>query len=186
MKNLNEKYISEVIPEMISKFGYKNKMAVPKINKVVLNIGFGRDAVTKTGDELKKTIEAIMKDLSLISGQKPSLRKSKKSISGFKLRKGIPVGAKVTLRRKRMNDFIDRMIHVALPRSRDFKGLDLKNFDNNGNFSIGIKEHIIFPEVSAENLRSIFGFQVTIKTSSKSKEEGIELLRLLGLPLKKN
>jgi len=185
MVNLKEKYKKTVVSEMVKKFGYDNLMAVPKIEKVVVNIGFGKDSVAKSGDELKKFMAAIEENLAQITGQKPSLRKAKKSISGFKLREGSIVGAKVTLRGKRMNDFVDKLINVALPRSRDFRGIDLKYFDKEGNLTIGIKEHIIFPEVSADRIRNIFGFQITIKTSAKTKEEGIEFLRLLGFPLKK-
>lgn len=186
MINLKEKYNKEAIPAMIEKFGYNNKNQTPKIEKVVVNIGFGNYAVSKSGDELKKFKTGIIRDLGLITGQKPSFREAKKSIAGFKLRKGVVIGAKVTLRGERMFDFLDRMIHIALPRSRDFRGLDYNCFDNQGNMSIGIKEQIIFSEVSAEKLKNIFGFQVVIKTSAKNKEEGMELLRLLGFPIKKN
>ncbi len=185
MINLKEKYKKDVIPEMLKKFEHGNVMAVPGIEKVVINISFGRETVSKSGDELKKFMAAIGNDFSLITGQKPSMRKAKKSISGFKLREGLIVGSKVTLRGKRMYDFLDKLIHVALPRSRDFKGLDLNNFDKAGNLTIGIKEHIIFPEVSADKIKNIFGFQITVTTTTKNKEEGIELLRLLGFPLKK-
>ncbi len=186
MINLKEKYNKEAVPAITEKFGYKNRNQAPKIEKVVINIGFGRDAVSKSGDELRKLVAGITADLASITGQKPSLRQSRKSISGFKLRQGIDIGAKVTLRGKRMYDFLDRLIHVALPRSRDFRGLNPKNFDNKGNLSIGIKEHIIFPEVSAEKLKNIFGFQITVKTTASTKEEGMELLKLLGFPIKRD
>ncbi|HQB85230.1 MAG: 50S ribosomal protein L5 [Parcubacteria group bacterium ADurb.Bin247] len=182
---MKEKYNKEVVPALMEKFQYKNKNQAPKIEKVVVNVGFGREAISRGGDDLKKFISGIVEDLSLITGQKPSLRNSKKSIAGFKLRKGIPIGAKVTLRGQRMYDFLDRLVNVALPRSRDFRGLDTKHFDKDGNFSIGIKEHIIFPEVSAEKMKNIFGFEVTVRIKTNSKEEGIELLRLLGFPIKK-
>lgn len=184
MTNFKEKYKKEVVPSLMEKFQYKNVMAVPSIEKVVVNIGVGRDAVSRSGDDLKKFMKAIESELALITGQKPSPRKAKKSISGFKLREGIVVGYKVTLRGQRMYDFLDRMIHVALPRSRDFKGLNLSGFDKNGNFSFGIKEHIIFPEVSAEKIRDIFGFEITVKTTASTKEEGMELLKKSGFPLK--
>ena len=174
---MKEKYNKEVVPALMEKFQYKNKNQAPKIEKVVVNVGFGREAISRGGDDLKKFISGIVEDLSLITGQKPSLRNSKKSIAGFKLRKGIPIGAKVTLRGQRMYDFLDRF--------RDFRGLDTKHFDKDGNFSIGIKEHIIFPEVSAEKMKNIFGFEVTVRIKTNSKEEGIELLRLLGFPIKK-
>jgi len=185
MLNLQEKYKEIAVPEMIKKFNYNNKMAIPKIEKVVINIGFGKDSISKSGDELKKFMAGIEENLIQITGQKPSLRKAKKSISGFKLREGSIIGSKVTLRGKRMNHFIDKFVNIALPRSRDFRGIDLKGFDREGNLTIGIKEHIIFPEVLADKIRNIFGFQITIKTTAKTKEEGIELLRLLGFPLKK-
>ncbi len=182
---MKEKYNKEVIPALIEKFKYKNKNQAPKIEKVVVNVGFGREAISRGSDDLKKFIAGLVDDLSLITGQKPSLRNAKKSIAGFKLRAGVPIGAKVTLRGKRMYDFLGRLVGVALPRSRDFRGLDLKHFDKDGNFSLGIKEHIIFPEVSAEKMKNIFGFEVTIRIKANSKEEGIELLRLLGFPIKK-
>ena len=184
MLNLKEKYNKEDVPVIVKKFGYKNVNQAPKIEKVVVNVGFGKSAVSKSGDELKKFMMGISNDLATITGQKPSMRQAKKSIAGFKLREGIVIGAKVTIRGKRMYDFLDRLIHIALPRSRDFKGLDNKCFDKKGNMSIGIKEHIIFPEVSAEKLKNIFGFQITVKTTAETKEEGIELLRLLGFPIK--
>jgi len=184
MLNLKEKYNKEAVPAIVKKFGYKNVNQAPKIEKVVVNVGFGKSAVSKSGDELKKFMTGISNDLAAITGQKPSMRQAKKSIAGFKLREGIVIGAKVTIRGKRMYDFLDRLIHIALPRSRDFKGLDNKCFDKKGNMSIGIREHIIFPEVSAEKLKSIFGFQITVKTTAETKEEGVELLRLLGFPIK--
>ncbi len=186
MLNFKEKYNKEVIPAIIEKFGYKNINQAPKVEKVVVNIGFGKDAVSKSGDELRKFMTGISNDLAAITGQKPSMRQAKHSISGFKLREGLIIGAKVTLRGKRMYDFLDRLIHVALPRSRDFRGLEKKCFDKEGNMTIGIKEHIIFPEVSAEKLKNIFGFQITVKTTASTKEEGMELLRLLGFPIKRD
>ncbi len=185
MTNLKEKHIKEAVPALVEKFGYKNVNQAPKIEKVVVNIGFGKEAVSKSGDELRKFMAGIESDLATITGQKPSMRQAKKSVAGFKLREGLVIGAKVTLRGNRMYDFLDRLIHIALPRSRDFRGLDGRCFDRDGNMSIGIKEHIIFPEVSAEKLKNIFGFQVTVKTSASSKEEGMELLRLLGFPIKR-
>lgn len=184
MLRLREKYEKEVVPQMMERFGYKNKMAVPKIEKVVINTGFGRQVSGKTADEQKKIIEAILEDLALISGQKPILKKAKKSISGFKIKKGMPVGATVTLRRKRMNDFLERLIHIALPRLRDFRGIEPKSFDKEGNLTIGIKEQIVFPEISPEKVKNIFGLEITIVTTAKKREEGIELLKLLGFPIK--
>ncbi len=184
MINLREKHKKEVIPEMMSKFGYKSSMSVPKIEHVTVNIGFGKEIASKGSDEQKKFIESISSDLALICGQKPALTKAKKSISGFKLRKGMPLGLRVTMRKKKMYDFLNRLINIALPRSRDFKGLDLKSFDRMGNFSLGIKEQIIFPEVSAEKLKNIFGFEITVKTTAKNKEEGVALLKGMGFPIK--
>lgn len=184
MIRLSEKYKEEAIPGLMKKFGYKNPMAAPKIEKVVINTGFGKLVVGKTSDEQKKIQESILNDLALITGQKPILTRAKKSISAFKIRKGIPLGVKVILRGKKMFDFLERLIHIALPRSRDFQGIDPKSFDKKGNLTIGIKEHITFPEVSPEKIKQIFGFEVIIATTAKSREEGIGLLKLMGFPIK--
>jgi large subunit ribosomal protein L5 len=181
---LPEKYKKEVIPEMMKKFGYKNPMAVPKIEKVIINTGFGRLVVGKTGEEQKKILNGILDDLALITGQYPILTKSKMSIAGFKIRKGLAIGAKVTLRRKKMYDFIERLIYIALPRSTDFRGIEPSSFDKKGNLTIGIKEHIVFPEVSPEKTKNIFGLEITIVTNAKKREEAIELFKLLGFPIK--
>jgi large subunit ribosomal protein L5 len=185
MINLKEKYKKEAIPGIMKKFGIKNVMAVPKLEKVVVNVGLGKEINNKPSDEQKKFIENLSHDLSLISGQKPSITKAKKSIAGFKLREGTPSGIRVTLRGKKMYDFLERFINVVLPRSRDFAGINPKSFDKNGNLNIGIKEQIIFPEVSAEKLKNIFGLEITIKTTAKNKEQGLELLKLIGFPIKK-
>ena len=185
MMRLKEKYIKEVIPALQKKFGYKTVMAVPRIEKVVVNTGFGRLAGTRAGDELRKTLEAIRSDLSILAGQRAILTKAKHSIAGFKLRQGSPVGAKVTLRGVRMYDFLDRLIHVMFPRSRDFRGLESSVCDGAGNLGIGIKEHIFFPEISPEKVKDIFGLQVTVTTTAKSNKEGLELFSLLGFPFKK-
>ncbi len=184
MMRLQEKYQKEIIPEMVRKFGYKNKMAVPKIEKVVINTGFGRLITGKTSDEQKKIQEEILGGLALICGQRPVLKKAKKSISGFKIRQGMPVGATVTLRKTKMYDFLERLIHLALPRSRDFSGIEKKSFDERGNLTIGIKEHTVFPEILPEKTKNIFGLEITIVTTAKNKEEGLELLRLMGFPIK--
>ena len=181
---LIEKYKKEVIPAMMEKFGYKNMMVVPRIEKAIINSGFGRMVTEKTTDEQKKICDAVLNDLSLITGQKPNLTRAKKSISSFKIREGLPVGARVTLRGKRMLDFLERLINVGLPRSRDFRGIDQKSIDKKGNLTIGIKEHICFPEVSPEKVKNIFGFEVTVVLTAKTKEEGLELLKLLGFPIK--
>lgn len=163
---------------MQEKFGYKTVMAAPKVKKVVLNVGLGRSVKDA------KFIEKVEKDLAKITGQKPAVRKAKKSIAGFKLRQGMDVGMIVTLRGRRMYDFMDRLVSVALPRSRDFRGLEPDSFDGRGNLSIGIRENNIFPEVTYETLKDIFGLQITITTDAKTKAEGEALLRLMGFPIK--
>jgi large subunit ribosomal protein L5 len=179
-----EQYKKEAIPSMMSKFGYKNHMAVPKIEKVVINTGFGRMIAGKTNDEQKKISEAILNDVSLIAGQKPTLTLAKKSISSFKIRQNLPVGARVTLRGKKMFDFLERLINIGIPRSRDFRGINQKSIDKKGNLTIGIKEQISFPEISPEKTKNIFGFEVTVVTTAKTKEEGVELFKALGFPIK--
>jgi len=171
---------------MMEEFGYKNIMAVPKIKKVAANTGFGRLIVGKTSEEQKKIYDVILDALSLICAQRPILTRAKKSISGFKIREGMPIGAMVTLRGRKMYDFLDRVIHIALPRSRDFRGINQKSFDKKGNLTIVIKEHIVFPEVSPEKAKTIFGFEITVVTTAKTREEGIELLKLIGFPIKKD
>lgn len=183
MIRLLEKYKKEVMPAMEERFGYRNVMAVPKIEKVIVNTGFGKLLTGKTTDEKKRIYKSILNDLSLICGQFPVLTKARKSISGFKIRKDMPVGAKVTLRGQRMYDFLERVIYIALPRTRDFRGIKLKSVDNAGNLTIAVKEHIIFPEIEPENVKVPFGLEITVVTTAKSKEEGLKLLRLLGFPI---
>jgi len=180
---LREKYEKEVVPRMMEIFGFKNKYQVPRIEKVVLNTGFGKLISGK--QEKESIINAILEDLKMISGQKPIITKAKKSISGFKVKRGEALGAKVTLRGKRMYDFLERLIYVALPRSRDFKGIDQKSIDKSGNLTIGIKEHVCFPEISLEKVKFIFGLEVTVVTNAKKREHAIELFKLLGFPIKK-
>lgn len=177
---LEEKYKKEIIPQMKQKFGYKNNFSVPQIKKVVINVGIGSTVVAK--DE--KAQESIAKDIVLITGQKPLVTLAKKAISAFKLREGMPVGLKVTLRGKRMYDFLFRLVNVVLPRTRDFRGLDSKSIDKGGNLSIGIKEHLIFPEISQDDIRRIFGMEITVVTHFKDKEKVIELYKLMGFPIK--
>lgn len=184
MLHLKEKYQKEVIPEMMKRFDYKNPMAVPKIEKVNINTGFGRLIAGKGSDEQRKISEAIAHDLALICGQKPVLTAAKKSISAFKTRIGLPIGAKATLRGEKMYDFLERLVYIALPRSRDFRGLEEKSVDKSGNLTIGIKEHISFPEILPEKAKNIFGLEVTIVTNAQNKEKGIALFRLLGFPIK--
>ncbi len=181
---MKEKYQKEVVEEMMKKFGFKNKMQVPVIEKVVVNTGIGKILNISDSNQKKKILEKLLKDFSLITGQKPIIIPSRMSVSAFRLREGMPVGLKTTLRGQRMYDFLDRLIHIALPRLRDFRGLSLKLFDKNGNLNIGIKEHIIFPEITPEKL--IFGLEINIVIKrAKNREQSIELLRLLGFPLRK-
>jgi len=184
MQSLKEKYNKEVIPAMMKQFGFKNKMAVPSIKKVVINSSFGKAVVGKAGGEREKIFNFIMQDLSLIAGQHTNLVKSKKSIAGFKLRENLEIAAVVTLRKDRMWDFLERLVYLSLPRSRDFKGLEPKSIDKNGNLSIGFKEHIFFPEIFTEKEKTIFGLEVTVVTNAKNKEEGLELYKLMGFPMK--
>jgi len=183
MIKLKEKYTKEVIPTMMKKFNYKSPMAVPRIEKVVVNTSFGKLISGKTSKEQEKFSKEIVGDLSLIVAQKPIVTRAKKSIAGFKLREGAPVGAKVNLRRKMMYDFLERLIHIALPRSRDFGGISQSSFDKKGNLTLAIKEHITFPEISPEKSKTIFGLEITVVTNAKNKEEGIELLKLIGFPI---
>jgi len=179
MSRLLEQYRKKVIPALQKEFGIKNVMAAPKIEKVVINVGIGKIAK----DE--KAVEKIAQDLAKLTGQKPVFRKSKKSIASFKVRQGMNIGLMTTLRGKRMYDFIDRLISVALPRSKDFRGIDTKNFDKNGNLNLGVKESSIFPEATYETLKDIFSLEVTVVTTAKNKERGMALLRHLGFPIKK-
>ena len=173
-----EQYRKKIAPALQAEFHYKNKHAIPRVTKVIVNVGVGK--ISKD----TKMIERIQEDLAKITGQKAALRMAKKSIAGFKSREGTPSGVMVTLRGGRMYDFIDRLISVALPRSRDFQGLPEKSFDAVGNLNIGIKEHNIFPEISYESLKDIFGLEITVVTSSKVRKEGIALLRNMGFPIK--
>lgn len=174
---LKEKYQKEVIPEMKKKLGFKNNLAVPRITKVVVNIGIG----LKYDDKQK---EIIKKHLALITGQIPVGSKAKKSIASFKVRQGMIIGYSTTLRGKRMYDFLDRMINIAIPRMRDFRGLDLKAIDNSGNLTIGFREHIIFPEVAEEDDRMNLGFEVSVVTNAKTREQAVELFKFLGFPFR--
>ena len=186
MLKLQEKYQKEVIPAMMEKFGYRSSMAVPKIEKVVINTGFGRQIADKTPEEQKKITEAVLEDFGLISGQKAIITRAKKSIASFKIREGLPIGAKITLRRKKMTDFLEKLIHIVLPRTRDFRGIETSSFDKKGNLTIAIREHIAFPEILPEKAKNIFGLEITVVTTAKNREEGIELLKLLGFPIKKS
>jgi large subunit ribosomal protein L5 len=180
MSRLKEKFFKEVIPEMKKKFGYKNDLAVPRVQKVVVNAGVGKSL------DNKKLLDQVVADLAAITGQKPILKLAKKSISGFKIREGIPVGVAVTLRGERMYEFLDRLISVSVPRIRDFRGLPADSFDGRGNYSIGIREHIVFPEINTDSVTSIFGLQITVVTSAGSDKEAKNLLISLGFPIVKN
>jgi large subunit ribosomal protein L5 len=178
MSQLKQYYEKEVVSKLIETFEYKNVMQVPKLEKVVLNMGLG-EAIHNI-----KLLDSAAEELKKISGQKPVITRAKKSIAAFKLREGMPIGCMVTLRRKRMYDFFNRLVNVALPRVRDFRGVSGKALDRNGNYSMGIKEHIIFPEIDYDKIDRIKGLNITIVTSAKTDEEGKELLKLLGMPFR--
>jgi large subunit ribosomal protein L5 len=173
---LFEYYHSEIVPGLMKTFSYKNIMQVPKIEKVVVNMGVGA-AVAEP-----KILEEAVRELEAITGQKASIRKAKKAISNFKLREGVSIGAMVTLRRERMYEFLDRLINVALPRVRDFRGLSDKSFDGRGNYTLGVKEQIIFPEINVDKITRVLGMDVTIVTSAKSDNEAYEMLKSFGMP----
>ncbi|WP_019878870.1 50S ribosomal protein L5 [Succinispira mobilis] len=173
---LKEKYLSEVAKAMMDKFGYKNIMEIPKVEKVIINMGVG-EAVANP-----KVLDAAIGDLTLISGQKPVITRAKKSIAAFKLRQGMPIGTKVTLRGERMYHFLDKLINVSLPRVRDFRGISPKAFDGRGNYALGMKEQLIFPEISYDKIDKTRGMDIVIVTTAKTDEEARELLKLLGMP----
>ena len=169
-------YDESIVQAMTEKFGYKNVMEIPRLDKIVLNMGVGE----ATQD--KKKVEQAAGEMELIAGQKPVVTKAKKSIAQFKLREGMPIGAKVTLRRERMYEFLDRLITVAMPRIRDFRGLNPKSFDGRGNYAMGLKEQIIFPEISYDQIDKVRGMDIIVTTSAKTDDEARELLRLFGFP----
>ncbi|MBI4692130.1 MAG: 50S ribosomal protein L5 [Candidatus Terrybacteria bacterium] len=176
---IKENYNKIAVPEMRKKFGYKNDLAVPKIIKVVVSTGLG----SKKDD--KEKMANIEKSFSLITGQKAKINKAKKSIASFKLRQGMPIGYSVTLRGRQMYDFLDKLVNVAIPRVRDFRGLSPDLIDETGNLSVGFKEHIVFPEATGDDIRSVFGLGATVVTSAKTKEKTLELLKLMGFPFSK-
>ena len=180
---ITEKY-KKAVPVLMEKFSINNEMAVPRLTKVTVNVGIGR-LLGQKGSEQEKIIEAISEDLARICGQKPEIRYARKDIANFKLRQGSPSGLRVTMRGKRMHDFIMRLINIDLPRTRDFKGIKISSIDEDGNMNIGVPEQIVFPEVSPESIRLIFGFSITIGTNARSREKAAELFRLLGFPLEK-
>jgi large subunit ribosomal protein L5 len=178
MTRLKESYRKEVVPQLMKTFGYKNRMQVPQLEKVTLNMGLG-EAVQNV-----KVLDSAVEELSLIAGQKAVITRSKRSIAAFKLREGMPIGVMVTLRRNRMMEFFDKLVNVALPRVRDFRGVSGKAFDGRGNYSLGIREQIIFPEINLDKIDKVKGLNISIVTTAKTDEEGKELLRLLGMPFR--
>lgn len=179
MNQLKKKYQDEVIPSLMKKFNYKSVMQVPAIDKIVINMGVG-DAVQNS-----KALDNAVEELALISGQKPVITRAKKSIAGFRLREGMPIGTKVTLRGERMYDFLQKLIAVSLPRVRDFRGISKKAFDGRGNYTLGIKEQLIFPEINYDKVNKVRGMDIVIVTSSNTDEEARELLSQLGMPFQK-
>ncbi len=178
--NLKQYYLKQVVPELIKRFGYKNKYTVPKIEKVVINVGLNRAMTEKDS----KYTDLVVETISKISGQRPVVNLAKKSIAGFKIREGIPVGAHTTLRRVKMYDFMEKLINIALPRIRDFRGLEERNIDQQGNLSIGFKEQTVFPEIIQESVEKTHGLQVVITTTAKKREEALELFKLLRFPFR--
>ncbi|MDX9785336.1 MAG: 50S ribosomal protein L5 [Desulfobacterales bacterium] len=178
MSQLREIYCNEIAPKLTETFGYKNVMQVPRLEKIVLNMGLG-EAIQNV-----KLLESAVEELSTIAGQKAVITRARKSIAAFKLREGMPIGCRVTLRRDRMYDFFYKLVNIALARVRDFKGISGKAMDGNGNYSLGIKEHIIFPEIDYDKIDKIKGLNITIVTSAKTDEEGKQLLKLLGMPFR--
>jgi large subunit ribosomal protein L5 len=178
MSRLHERYQKDVIPALTKRFNYKNRMAVPRVEKVTLNIGLGE------ASQNIKLLDTAAQELGLIAGQKPVITRAKKSIANFKIRKGMPIGCMVTLRGERMYEFLDRLTNVVLPRVRDFKGLPSNSFDGRGNFTLGVRDQLVFPEIDYTRVDKIKGMNITITTSAHSDEEGRELLKLLGMPLR--
>ncbi|MGM9540191.1 50S ribosomal protein L5 [Anaerovibrio sp.] len=178
MDRLQEKYINEVVPALTEKFGYKNVMELPKIEKIIINMGVG-EAVGNP-----KALDAAVSDLTIITGQKPILTRAKKSLAAWKLRQGMPIGAKVTLRGVRMYQFLDKFMNVALPRVRDFRGISANSFDGRGNYAIGLKEQLIFPEIEYDKIDKLRGMNIVVVTTAKTDEEARELLKLMGMPFK--
>ena len=179
MNRLKEKYLNEVVPSLMNKYNYKSKMEVPKLEKIVINIGVG-DATSNS-----KLLDAAVADLTKLSGQKPVVTKAKKSIAGFKVREGQPIGCKVTLRGENMYNFMDKLISISLPRVRDFRGVSPKAFDGRGNYTIGIKEQLIFPEIEFDDVVKVRGMDIVLVTTAKTNDEAYALLEELGIPFRK-
>jgi large subunit ribosomal protein L5 len=179
MNRLKEKYQKEITPALMSKFNYQSVMQVPKLEKIVINMGVG-DAVSNS-----KALDTAVEELTTISGQKPVITKAKKSIAGFRLREGMPIGAKVTLRGERMYEFFDKLVSVSLPRVRDFRGISKKSFDGRGNYTLGVKEQLIFPEIDYDKVSKVRGMDIVIVTTANTDEESRELLTQFGMPFQK-
>ncbi|HOQ16292.1 MAG TPA: 50S ribosomal protein L5 [Defluviitaleaceae bacterium] len=179
MSRVRELYENEIVEQMMKKFGYKNKLEVPKLEKIVINMGVGE------AKDNPKALEAAVNDLTAISGQKPVITKAKKSVANFKIRTGMPIGCKVTLRGRRMYDFVDRLISLALPRVRDFRGVNPDSFDGRGNYALGIIEQLIFPEIDFDKVDKVRGMDIIFVTTAKTDEEARELLTLFGMPFRK-
>lgn len=179
MPELKDKYTQEVAPALMQKFGYKSVMEIPKLEKVVVNVGVGE------AKENAKVMDAVVGDIAAITGQKPIITKARKSVANFKLREGMPIGVKVTLRQDKMWEFVDRLFNIALPRVRDFRGISADSFDGRGNYALGIKEQLIFPEIEYDKIDKIRGMDIAFVTTAKTDEEGRELLSLLGAPFVK-
>lgn len=179
MSRLREDYENEIKNALVEKFGYKNVMQIPRLEKIVINMGVGE------AKENAKIMESAVKDLTTISGQKPVVTKAKKSVANFKLREGMPIGCKVTLRGERMYEFADRLINLALPRVRDFRGVSAESFDGRGNYALGLKEQIIFPEIEYDKVDKVRGMDIIFVTTAQTDEEARELLRLFGMPFKR-
>ncbi len=179
VSRLQTKYNEEIVPALMSELGLKNVMEAPKLEKIVVNMGVGE------ATQNVKLMDAAIGDLTIITGQKPVVRKAKKSEAGFKLREGMPIGAKVTLRKERMYDFLDRLVNVVLPRVRDFEGISAKAFDGRGNYSLGLVDQLVFPEIEYDKVEKLFGMSITIVSSAKNDEEGRALLKAFGMPFKK-
>ena len=179
MNRLKEKFVKETTPALMSKFNYKSVMEVPKLEKIVVNMGVG-DAVANA-----KALDVAVEELAQITGQKPLITRAKKSIAGFRLREGMPIGAKVTLRGERMYEFLDKLVSVSLPRVRDFRGVSKKSFDGRGNYTLGVKEQLIFPEIDYDKVNKVRGMDIVIVTTAKTDEEARELLTQFGMPFQK-
>jgi len=178
MAELAVEYREEILPKMMDKFNYESVMAAPKVNKIVINVGLG-DA-----KEDQKLLDTVVEEIAAITGQKPTITRAKKSVANFKIREGMPIGVKATLRGNLMWEFLYKLINVTLPRIRDFRGVSPKSFDGRGNYSLGIQEHTVFPEISIDNVDKVHGLEVTVVTSSETDEEAYELLKLMGMPFR--